>query len=110
APGTTYYYSNSLAEDEWAGRDRVLRWLWANYGQMEKSESPVPGLVNIIGPTYGCFNSPSDLEEIKRLIIGAGGQINLVYPFEAQLADTPKLAAAQVNVVLYKEFGAGLAA
>jgi chlorophyllide a reductase subunit Z len=32
-----------------------------------------------------------------------------VYPFEARLADTPRLADAQVNVVLYKEFGAGLA-
>jgi 3,8-divinyl chlorophyllide a/chlorophyllide a reductase subunit Z len=125
APGTTFYYSNSLAEDEWAGRDRVLRWLWQNYGlgglgtrdwglgdqlPTPDPQSPIPNLVNILGPTYGCFNSPSDLEELKRLIVGAGGSINLVYPFEANLADTPKLAAAHVNVVMYKEFGAGLAA
>ncbi len=125
-PGATFYYSNSLSEDEWAGRDRVLRWLWQNYGSGEigdgiwemgeravlptpNSQLPSPGTVNIIGPTYGCFNSAADLHELKRLIAGAGGAINLVYPFEAQLADTPKLAAAQVNVVLYKEFGLGLA-
>jgi chlorophyllide a reductase subunit Z len=47
---------------------------------------------------------------VRRLVEGAGGRINLVYPYEATLADTPRLAAAQVNVVLYKEFGAGLAA
>ena len=31
-PGTRFYYSNSLSEDEWAGRDRVLRWVWEQYG------------------------------------------------------------------------------
>lgn len=122
-PGTLFYYSNSLSEDEWAGRDRVLRWLWANYGaphagaadhtpagDAARPGQPAAKSVNIIGPTYGCFNSPSDLDELKRLIAGAGGTINLVYPFEATLADTPRLAEAQLNVVLYKEFGLGLAA
>lgn len=121
-PGTTFYYSNSLSEDEWAGRDRVLRWLWEQYGQAAGIRLPASGagqdslstphpqpLVNIIGPTYGCFNSPSDLHEIKRLIAGAGGSINLVYPFEAKLSDTPRLAEAAVNIVLYREFGKGLA-
>jgi 3,8-divinyl chlorophyllide a/chlorophyllide a reductase subunit Z len=107
-PGTTFYYSNSLAEDEWAGRDRVLRWLWDTYGPQDAPRVE-PGTVNIIGPTYGCFNSPSDLDEVRRLIEGVGGRINLVYPYQAQLADTPRLAVADVNVVLYREFGAGLA-
>jgi chlorophyllide a reductase subunit Z len=124
--GATFYYSNSLSEDEWAGRDRVLRWLWEQYGlggqgsgvRGQKSNgsnsqppapNPQPLAVNIIGPTFGCFNAPSDLAEVTRLIAGAGGQINLVYPYEATLADTPRLADAQVNVVMYKEFGAGLA-
>jgi 3,8-divinyl chlorophyllide a/chlorophyllide a reductase subunit Z len=109
-PDVRFYYSNSLAEDEWAGRDRVLRWLWEQYGAAEaRPSTPQPRAVNIIGPTYGCFNAPSDLEEIKRLITGAGGSINLVYPYEATLADTPRLADAAINVVLYREFGAGLA-
>lgn len=111
APGTTFYYSNSLAEDEWAGRDRVLRWLWEQYGAARAAAAPVRGrrLVNIIGPTYGCFNSPSDLEELKRLIRGAGGEIHMVYPFESRLTDTPRLVEADVNIVMYKEFGSGLA-
>ena len=120
APGTTFYWSNSLSDDEWTGRDRVLRWLWQHYGIRDAAQDSAAttrqsmprshGTVNIIGPTYGCFNSPSDLEELKRLIEGAGGTINMVYPFEARLADTPHLADAQVNVVLYREFGLGLAA
>jgi chlorophyllide a reductase subunit Z len=122
-PGTTFYYSNSLSEDEWAGRDRVLRWLWEQYGRglgsgdqegdasLSQSLNPKPHLlVNIIGPTFGCFNAPSDLHEIKRLIRGAGARVNLVFPYEARLADMPRLAEAQANVVLYKEFGDGLAA
>lgn len=110
APGTLFYYSNSLSDDEWVGRDRVLRWLWQQYGAPGASDVAVePGTVNIIGPTYGCFNAPSDLHELKRLIAGAGGRVNMVYPYEATLADTPRLAAAQVNVLMYKEFGTGLA-
>lgn len=111
APGTTFYYSNSLSEDEWTGRDRVLRWLWDQYGRAGAAGvEATPGTVNVIGPTYGCYNAPSELEEVRRLIRGAGGEINMVYPYEARLSDTPRLAAAQINVVLYKEFGQGLAA
>ncbi|MCS6841257.1 MAG: chlorophyllide reductase subunit Z, partial [Roseiflexus sp.] len=57
--GTRFYWSNSLSEDEWAGRDRVLRWLWEQFGAPHAAGvQPAPGTVNIIGPTYGCFNSP----------------------------------------------------
>jgi 3,8-divinyl chlorophyllide a/chlorophyllide a reductase subunit Z len=144
--GTTFYWSNSLSDDEWVGRDRVLRWLWANYGAPSIAQTAVrpkhsaaevdpgqqnaspnasaslsapypllqvqqtPQSVNIIGPTLGCFNAPSDLHELKRLVEGAGGRINLVYPYEARLADTPRLADAQVNILLSKEYGQGLAA
>ena len=108
--GTRFYYSNSLAEDEWAGRDRVLRWLWSEYGEPHAGDiATIPTAVNIIGPTYGCFNAPSELTEITRMIEGAGGTINMVYPYETTLSETPRLAAAAVNVVLYKEFGTGLA-
>lgn len=109
-PGATFYYSNSLSEDEWAGRDRVLRWLWDTYGAPHAADVAVePGTVNIIGPTYGCFNSPSDLHEIVRLVEAVGGKINLVYPYQSQLADTPKLARAAITIQLYKEFGYSLA-
>jgi chlorophyllide a reductase subunit Z len=109
-PGTTFFHSESLSQDEWQGRDRALQWLWENYGAADAANiAPEPGLVNIIGPTYGCFNAPSDLHEVKRLIEGAGGRVNLVFPYEAALAAMPNLAKAQVNVVLYQEFGQTLA-
>ena len=109
-PGTTFFHSESLSDDEWLGRDRVLQWLWENYGQAAAADIEVePGLVNIIGPTYGCFNAPSDLHEIKRTIEGAGGRLNLVFPYEATLEQIAQLAKAQVNIVLYKEFGHTLA-
>jgi chlorophyllide a reductase subunit Z len=110
APGTTFFHSESLSQDEWVGRDRVLQWLWDNYGAAAAADMAIePGLVNIIGPTYGCFNAPSDLHEIKRLIEGAGGRVNMVFPYEATLADMPKLAKAQLNIVMYQEFGHTLA-
>jgi len=109
-PGTTFYHSESLTEDEWAGRDRVLQWLWDNYGAAAASDVEVePGLVNIIGPTYGCFNSTSDLHEVRRLIEGAGGRVNVIFPMQTRLSDIAQLAKAQINVVLYKEFGHTLA-
>jgi hypothetical protein len=109
-PGSTFFHSESLSDDEWTGRDRVLR----GCGRITAVRKPPtcavqPGLVNIIGPTYGCFNSAADLHEIRRLIEGAGGHVNLVFPIEARLADIAQLAKAQVNVVMYKEFGHTLA-
>ena len=51
--------------------------------------------VNIVGPTYGCFNSYSDLAEVKRIVAGIGADLNLVYPFEANSYDTPRLPDAK---------------
>jgi chlorophyllide a reductase subunit Z len=68
-----------------------------------------PGTVSIIGPTYGCFNSPSDLTELKRLVTGAGGKIAHVYPFESKAADIAKLKNSAAVVVMYREFGSQLA-
>ncbi len=110
-PPVPFFWSRSLEGDEWEGRDRVLLWLWERFGRDRAAPPPaeVARMVNIIGPTYGCFNSPADLHELKRLIEGAGGKVNLVYPFEATLKDTPRLAHSAVNVVMYREFGEPLA-
>ena len=112
-PPIPFFWSRSLEGDEWEGRDRVLLWLWEQFGAgrapADEDAARADRLVNIIGPTYGCFNSPSDLHELKRLIAGAGGRVNLVYPFEATLKDTPRLAESAVNVVMYREFGEPLA-
>lgn len=111
-PEARFFWSQSLDQDEWQGRERALLFAWEEYGKPFVPANAAPkaaNLVNIIGPSLGCFNAPADLHEVKRLIAGVGGELNLVYPYEASLAATPKLADAAVNVVLYREFGAGLA-
>lgn len=110
-PQARFFWSQSLEQDEWTGRDRALLFAWEEYGRpfVPEPHSPTPQTVNIIGPSLGCFNSPADLHELKRLITGIGAQVNLVYPYAASLAATPQLADAAVNIVMYREFGAPLA-
>ena len=107
-PDVRFFPSNSLGEDEWQGRDRALVWLNETFGD-NNSVAVKPGTVSIIGPTYGCFNSPSDLAEIKRLIAGVGGELLHVYPFESSLHDIADLKNSDVLVVMYHEFGHALA-
>jgi 3,8-divinyl chlorophyllide a/chlorophyllide a reductase subunit Z len=110
-PEARFFWSQSLEQDEWVGRDRALLFAWEEYGKpfVPPGLEPRPGTVNIIGPSLGCFNAPSDLFELRRLIEGIGGTINLVYPYEGSIASTPQLAEASANVVLYREFGEPLA-
>jgi 3,8-divinyl chlorophyllide a/chlorophyllide a reductase subunit Z len=107
-PDVRYFSSNSLGENEWQGRDRALRWLFEQFDNRKPAEVE-SGTVSIIGPTYGCFNSPSDLAELKRLIAGAGGKLKHVYPFESTLSDISDLKNSEIIVVMYKEFGSELA-
>jgi 3,8-divinyl chlorophyllide a/chlorophyllide a reductase subunit Z len=107
-PDVRFFSSNSLGENEWQGRDHALLWLHEAFDN-KKPAVVEPGTVSIIGPTYGCFNSPSDLAEIKRLIEGAGGRIHHVFPFESSLHDISDLKNSDVIVVMYHEFGQALA-
>jgi chlorophyllide a reductase subunit Z len=114
-PGSALFFdSHSLDDDEWKSRDRALLFLWQNRNHFVAPAGaarprPERPAVNIIGPTYGNFNSYSDLAEIKRLIAGIGAEVNLVYPFESASYDTGRLADAGANVVMYDEYGKSLA-
>ncbi|MBM3163256.1 MAG: chlorophyllide a reductase subunit Z [Chlorobi bacterium] len=107
-PGVRFFASDSLGQHEWQGRDRALRWLFEQFDDGQPAEI-AKGTVSIIGPTYGCFNSPSDLAELKRLITGAGASVRHVYPFESALGDISDLKNSEVIVVMYREFGGELA-
>jgi chlorophyllide a reductase subunit Z len=114
-PGSALFFdSHSLDDDEWKSRDRALLFLWQNRDHFVRPPDAVSRVatkprVNIIGPTYGNFNSYSDLAEMKRLIAGIGAEVNLVYPFEASAYETPRLADADATIVMYAEYGSSLA-
>ncbi|MEK9586655.1 MAG: chlorophyllide a reductase subunit Z, partial [Halieaceae bacterium] len=103
------FLPRTIDEDQWQSADRALVWLWDQFGKAKakKRKKAKDGIkrVNIIGPAYGYFNTPSDLAEIQRLVEGIGAEINMVFPLGCPLDEVVALADADANVCLYREYG-----
>ncbi len=105
------FLPRTIDEDQWQSADRALAWLLTEFGGRAKPVKRKEGerpRVNLIGAGYGMFNSPSDVAEVRRIVEGMGADVNCVFPLGTALGDVKRLHEADVNICLYREYGAKL--
>ena len=106
------FLPRTIDEDQWQSADRAMNWLWSEYGPKKIPRTPKPrrgrrkSRASILSARSTASSTcRRDLAEIRRLIEGIGAEVNMVFPLGSHLADVPKLANADVNVCIYREFG-----
>jgi chlorophyllide a reductase subunit Z len=110
------FLPRTIDEDQWQSADRALFWLWDRYGKAAKKRgknkqgeaSPAAAYdrrsTSSARSTAASTPGPTSRRS-RRLVEGIGAEVNMVFPLSVHLDDIPKLADADVNICMYREFG-----
>lgn len=98
----------SLLGGFWEGYRAAVR----SYFSLLKLEEPrvvQPKTVNLLGCTPGYYNSPADLQELKRMLALVGCQVLACPGAGSSVAEIAAMGRAELNIVVHRELGLELA-
>ena len=107
------FLPRTIDEDQWQSANRAMLWLWQQYGP-KKGTVPAPKAAQGRRTAEGQHHrpdlrAPSTRRPTWRRSAGwskaSGAEVNMAFPLGSHLADVARLADAEVNVCLYREFG-----